>query len=504
MANYIGQGWSAVMGIVFVPLYVSYLGIEAYGLIGLFALLQAWLRLLDMGMTPTLVREMARFTADGQEVAEIRDLLRSFEMISIALAVLTALTIGMRADWLAESWLRSGTLPTDTVAGAITVMGTVAAIRFIESVYRSCLVGLQRQVTFNLINSGMATLRGVGAVAVLALVSPTVYAFFVWQGIVSIASLGMMALATYSSIHNGDRGGRFSTDSLRSVWQFAGGMLGINLLALLLTQVDKILLSKMLPLADFGYYSLAAAAAGAIFMLVAPITQAFYPRLTQLHASSNDAGMARAFHQGAQMVTVMLGSAAVVLMFYSDTFLSIWTQDAVLTERTAPLLSLLVLGNLFNGLMWIPYQTQLAHGWTSLAMRINLVAVAIIVPAILWVTPRYGAAGAGLIWCCLNAGYLTIAVHFMHRRILTKEKRYWYLQDVLQPLIAATLVVMLIRWSLPTPQNATQQLASLIAATILALMASILAAPLVRRQVGKAWISQRIRVSQGSTEWTRL
>ena len=37
IATYAAQGWVAIMGIVFVPVYIRYLGIEAYGLIGLFA-----------------------------------------------------------------------------------------------------------------------------------------------------------------------------------------------------------------------------------------------------------------------------------------------------------------------------------------------------------------------------------------------------------------------------------------------------------------------------------
>lgn len=36
IANYLGQGWTALMGLAFIPLYIRYLGIEAYGLIGLF------------------------------------------------------------------------------------------------------------------------------------------------------------------------------------------------------------------------------------------------------------------------------------------------------------------------------------------------------------------------------------------------------------------------------------------------------------------------------------
>ena len=51
IANYVGNAWSALMSLLFVPGYIQYIGIEAYGLIGLFAMLQAWLGLLDMGMT---------------------------------------------------------------------------------------------------------------------------------------------------------------------------------------------------------------------------------------------------------------------------------------------------------------------------------------------------------------------------------------------------------------------------------------------------------------------
>lgn len=52
IANHIGQGWTAMMGLVFIPLYIKYLGIEAHGLIGIFAMLQAWLVLLAIDIRP--------------------------------------------------------------------------------------------------------------------------------------------------------------------------------------------------------------------------------------------------------------------------------------------------------------------------------------------------------------------------------------------------------------------------------------------------------------------
>jgi len=447
IANYLGQGWVALMGLAFIPLYIRYLGIEAYGLIGLYAVLQAWFGLLDMGMTPTLGREMARFTGGTRSTESIRDLLRSIEIIAAGIAVLMAAGIAMGSTWIATSWLKAEDLPVSVVAQAFGIMGLVTALRFVEGVYRSAIVGLQRQVLLNVVNSTMATLRGFGAVGVLVWIAPTLQAFFIWQGLVSIATVAILAATTYRTLPRAARTGRFSLDALRGVWRFAGGMLGITFLASLLTQVDKILLSNLLGLSDFGYYTLAAVVAGALYMLVSPITQAFYPRLCELHAQNDRAVLVDTYHNGAQLVSVIAGSAAIVLMLFAETFLRLWTQDADLATRVSPLLTLLMLGNLLNGLMHIPYLTQLAHGWTGLTIRINIIAVLLIVPAILWVTPRFGAEGAAWVWVCLNAGYLTIGVHFMYRRILTAEKWRWYGQDVLMPLGAglfgASLLAML-------------------------------------------------------------
>jgi O-antigen/teichoic acid export membrane protein len=216
--------------------------------------------------------------------------------------------------------------------------------------------------------------------------------------------------------------------------------------------------------------------------LVGPITQAWFPRLSQLFVSQDFPTLIRTYHEGAQLVTVVMGSAALVLIFFSQTFLQLWTQNSELAQHTSPLLSLLVLGNLLNGLMWIPYQTQLAYGWTSLTMRMNIVAVSLIVPAILFLTPRYGAVGAAWAWVSLNAGYVLIGVHFMYRRILKTEKGRWYCQDLLYPLLSSLAVVSIIRWLLPFPLSWLSQLGTLALASFCSLCATSLGANKVRER----------------------
>lgn len=485
IANYLGQGWRALMGLAFIPLYIRYLGIEAYGLIGLFAILQAWLGLLDLGLRPALGREMARFTGGAHDAQSIRDLLRSVEVIGIAIAAAVALGIGAASGWLASDWLTAKNLPVEVVAQAFAVMGGVTALQFIESIYASSIAGLQRQVLQNGVTSGMATVRGLGAVGVLVWVSPTLQAFFLWQGVISLITVAWFAGAVYRILPPAPRPARFSGAALKGIWRFAAGTLAITLLALLLTQTDKMLLSRLLTLEAFAHYALAGVVANALYMLVGPISAAFYPRFTELATRGDERALRAVYHQGAQWVTVLMGTAAVVLMLFGDRVLLLWTADPALARQVAPLMAVLALGTLCNGLMWMPYQMQLAYGWTSLAININIVAVGILVPAILWAAPKYGAIGAAWVWVTLNTGYLVFGIYFFHRRLLPTEKWRWYRQDVAIPLAAATVAAGLCRWIMPEHLGRLGEFGVLLISSGGALMAAALAAPLVRQQFAR-------------------
>lgn len=481
IANFLGQGWVGLIGLAFIPIYIKYLGIEAVGLIGVFAVLQAWMVLLDVGMTPTLGREMARFTGGVITTQQLRDLLRSIEIVTLTLVVSVSLLAFAASHWVAVHWLKPEILSTNTVSQALAMMGFAAALKFGEGIYRSSLMGLQHQVLFNAINASIATLRALGAVAVLAFISSEIQSFFLWQAFVSVLAVVVMSAATYKVIPSTNRRAKFSIEALQEVWRFAAGMIGITFLALLLTQIDKVLLSKLLSLEDFGFYSLATAVATGLFVLTSPISQTFYPRFCALIAAGDKSHLAREYHAAAQLLSVLAGSAALVLILFAAPFLRAWTQNSEMANRVAPLLSLLVLGNLLNGLMWLPYQAQLAYGWTSLAVRINVVAVLLIVPALLWVTPRHGAEGAAWVWACLNAGYLLVGVHFMYNRILKTEKWSWYINDILKPLGAGLVSISAFSAIWPVEHQSTfADLTKMVLATLVSLACSALAANQVR------------------------
>ncbi|HKR62336.1 MAG TPA: oligosaccharide flippase family protein [Thermoanaerobaculia bacterium] len=443
IANVGGNVWAGLMSIAFIPLYIRFMGMEAYGLVGFFLTLQAIFSLFDLGLSTTLNREFARLSAHEGTRTEMRSLLRSLEMVYWAIGLLNATAIIALSHVIAYKWVNAQHLPGPTVQHAVIVMGLVVAAQWPLGLYSGGLQGLQRQVLLNGINAVAATLRGVGSILILWLISPSIIAFFAWQSIVSLIHTIAVALALWREVRD-TAPARFAAALLRSIYQFAAGMLGISALGIVLSQLDKLILSKLLSLEAFGYYSVAAAVAASLYRLASPVFTALFPRFAQL-AASGEESLVPLYHRACQSMAAIIVPIAVFVAFFSRELLELWTRSSVTARVASPILSLLILGTAINGLLNLPYALQLAYGWTRLSLAANATAVAILGPALFFATYHYGAIGAAVTWCLYNIGYSVIVIRIMHRRILPGEEWRWYGQDTGLPIVAAVAAAALTR-----------------------------------------------------------
>lgn len=494
--NYIGQGWTALVGLIFVPLYIAYLGVEAYGLVGLYVVLQGLASLLGGGMAPAIGRTMARYAGGAVSAQSLRDLLRSSETLALGIAVGIVVFLWLASGWLADHWLRVDTLPRETVSQAITVMGITVACRFVEAIYQSTLMGLQRQVLLNVTTAAGGTVRAIGAIAVLSWYSPTIEAFFAWQGIVSVVSLVVFARITYAVLPHAARPGRFSVDTIREVMPFAGGMLTLAVISLLHSQGDKLLLSRLLPLPEYGLYTFAAVVAQGLMLLMVPVSQSWFPRLVELQSRREQAGLRQAFHACAQVQTVVTASIGLVLAAFSDEVIVFWTRNPAL-EPAAKLVSILVIGNMFLAIVQVPTLLQVAHGFTRLLMRLQIMLLAVTFPALYIAATTVGTIGAATVWMASNVFYFLVCAPFLFRDTLTGDQWRWYRDDIALPLSAAGLVVLAARLSVPFPDNPVAGIAILGAISGATILAAAMTASATRNYLLvrlRPWLSRRFRI----------
>jgi len=448
VANYVGTFCQAVLGFLFVPLYIKYLGIENYGLIGFSVSLSALLRLADLGLSSTLSREFARYSALPNHAWQMRSLLKTMQALYWGLSLLIGIVIVAVAPFITKYWINPGSLDSNVVQNAVVLMGLTAALQGPMSLYVGGVFGLQRHILGNLINITFAALRFGGVVLALALISPTLDIFFSFQ--LSIALIGSLAsgIILWGRLPKVDTASRFQISQLQSVWRFAAGMSINSILGLILFQLDKIILIKILPLKTFGYYAVASTAAVAVTYLGSPLFTTFLPRYTQLYTAEDKELLRATYQRSCRLNAIITVPTVILLTFFSKEALLLWTQNPDIAEHAHFILSLLIIGYGLNQLACLPFALQVAAGWVKLGVYTNACAVFIIVPTLVMATRFYGGAGAAAVWIMLNCIYVFIYVNVLHSRILKGEARQWY-AGIMLPIVLAIGVGLLGRHFMP-------------------------------------------------------
>ncbi len=483
IANYAGRAWGAVSIYLFIPLYLKFLGAEAFGLVGFYSTLLGILALADLGLTATLSREMARLEVHEDSAGEMGDLLRTYESIYLGISLALAAAIWFSAPFIAERWLRAGTLPRAEIAAAIRLMGIGIALQLPAHLYAGGLFGLQRQVLANSIQIGWGVMRGVGGVLVLWLVSPTIVAFSLWQVLSNAVYCFAIRSEAWHALPARTGSPGIKRAVLRSTWRYAAGVACLSVLSTIQKQTDKLVVSKLMPLDVFGYYMLAGTLAVAPIVLAGPIASAVFPRLTGLVSTADGDALKRIYHKACSLVSVVVIPVGLALSAYSGPFLLAWTGSADAVEKVGLTASLLVGGSILQAISVVPYHLALAHGKVSLNLRLLIVSVILITPLSVFLITRFGIIGGGISWLVMNFCILPPYIFILHRRFLPGELGTWILRDVGRPLLAALPAVVICRCLLPLPDSRLMTLGTISLAWALSAACAVIAVPGLRREV---------------------
>jgi O-antigen/teichoic acid export membrane protein len=437
---------AALVGIFFVPIYVRLLGLESYGLISFYSTLVGTLSLLDLGLSTAISRQIAIDRSDNAILKNTYDLIFSVELIYWGIGAVLGLLIVLASGFIAESWVIAKSLPVSEIKMAVMLMGIVFAFQFPMSIYNGGMIGFEKQNQNAVITALFSIVKAVGVIFILKYVRSSVEVYFLWQIAVTVLFTAILRIYVWRNAFVVGIKAAFSVIQLKKIWKFALGMTGISLITFFITQLDKIVVSKMLSLEYLGYYSLAFLIASAINQLISPIQPVMFPKLTALINTNDQSAIAQLYHRTARWISIIIFPIGCVLFFFANEILLFWSGNAELTVNTAPILQVCVAGSVCNCLMWLPYLFMLAKGNTRFTFYQNLIIMIIMVPALYMLTKNYGALGASFVWLIVNLGYVLISIPLFHHFFLKGELFNWYLKDVAFPLIASIALVCALKF----------------------------------------------------------
>lgn len=414
LANYVGAACLALAPVFALPWYLAYLGPELFGLVGFVALVQALMGLLDAGMAQALVRAFTvQLEGDTGGLRRAANLLFGFERLYWGFALTAGGLILLFSHEIARYWLVLERVSIDQGQYALWGAALIFTLQFPGSIYRSVLVGAQAQVRLNVVLALAAVARHMGGVVVVSL-EPNLWSYLTWHALIAGLETLLRARLAWEILGSKRRLCTWDADPMRELWKAVATMSAATWLGALSVQMDKIWVSKMVSIEQFGYYTIAATVATGLLQIVYPIMQAALPIAVQLR----DDGLAlrRLSMRLFVVLFLMVVGGGLGFALLGKWALALWLKDSFTVEIVHPILALLLVGTGLNALYNVGYMHWVVHQKTQKIMQVNALALVLSVLLIPPLVIAYGPIGAAFGWLTINLIGCALSLEWLNKK----------------------------------------------------------------------------------------
>jgi O-antigen/teichoic acid export membrane protein len=347
IANILGRSSSVILSIIFTPLIISKLGFESYGIIAFANIIIALTSLIDLGFSISLNRSIAAHSENISENIFIATLIKNYEsffLVCFGFVILIGILFGFLIQ---ESFLNSNSYSSLYLYMCVVVIFFNSAIRLPINTFSAVYLGLEKHVFVNVFLFIFAFMRIVVALSISAYYSDVIV-FFSIQCLISLFEyfffkFSVNKLTSYLKNANSFSFQKFMPEIKNSI-----NIGFVTILALLISQYDKVLFSSFLSLHEFGKYGVVAMIASGIISLGYPIATSLFPRMTKF--INEPQNLFNTFNFGLSLLMLILLPIVSLLFFYSSSILKIYLGNDDLRGIYSFYLSILSIFAIFSGM----------------------------------------------------------------------------------------------------------------------------------------------------------
>lgn len=390
--NMLGLLLPLVAAIIAIPILITNLGTERFGVLSLVWVVIGYFALFDLGLGRAVTKEVSRFNDRHDQTCLV-----SVCVTAMSLAVLVGLFGGMLVLLIGYGWPSLTASLSETlrheIDSALLWVGLCIPLMVITSVLRGILEGLQHFRVLNLIRGPMGALF-----YLLPALSSYLSASLTVAVATTVIARLLMLYANYLPCrklllwkqHN------FSRAWLKPLFEFGGWLTLSNLVGSFMVYIDRFILAAVVPFSNLAFYTAPFEVVSKVLFLPAALTAALFPALNKHRAAGE--GKHIRMKAGAQWLTLAVMCVVVVTgVRFSQLLLALWLGEAF-AEQSTRLMQCLLVGFAFNALAQITYTALQAEDKNRAVSALQLIELPFYV-LLLWVLINaFGMLGAAFAW----------------------------------------------------------------------------------------------------------
>ena len=421
--NVLGQGVLLILGCVAIKYVFTQLGEDTLGIIYFTLTMNVMLcAALELGISYTTIREVSVHFHDEPEY--VSNLIRTASLFYWGAYGLLVVLIYIMAPLLVEKWIILKTMDAGEATRVLQILGIAAMLVLPHSLYTSLFRGLQRMEFNNLIDVITMGLQMLGTIVILVFggsVLPVVYWLSACFGLSIVMDLLIASrFVSWKVLVPG-----YSLMVIKRNMRFALHMMSISMLAMIHSQADKIIVSKMLPIGMFGYYGFAAGSLSRTMVVTNGIAQAALPSFSAGLKTGDRTSMMAQYRKLHHLVCFATAPLFAGIFFSALPLLAYLFNEEVTRMLFLPI-GFLCIGYYMNGTLNVPYVFSLAAGKPEISARLNFLALFIVLPVTGILVYSYGLAGAAFSWVFYHMFAYSYVIPRIYSECLDLPVREWY------------------------------------------------------------------------------
>lgn len=461
ISNYIGQAYSMFITLASVPIFIKYLGTEAYGLIGFFVLLQNFTSFLDFGLSITINRLIAQAKVIINGFAPFGYLLKAIEYGFMIVSIAITTTMYLNSDFISSKWIKSTTLAHTGIAYSLELMSLIIALKLYATFYRSGINGFEDQIWNNKVNILINTLKYGGSIVLLIFFSQNITTYFEYQLIIAVFEVIVLRQRFYKNMPNlvvYHRSDKIDWLEILKIVPFALSITYTSAAVIIIMQLDKLLLSSTISLKELGYLNVISSVTGLILVMATPIFLAYFPKITALAANNKAVEMRAVYTDMTKIVALITASATAMIACNAEGIIYAITGSRAAQAWSSEVLVYYAIGTGFYVLGSVPYYLLNSLGNLKLYVLGCTISLVFLTPAIFFIVQTYGVLGVSYLWMLYGFIWFILWGMLVHNKVLPKFHTQWLFKDIAPLVVSTGITTFIVSYLINISENESRAL----------------------------------------------
>ena len=448
IANLIGSLAGPLIGLVMTPFYLRIIGLEGLGLVGLMALITTVVGVFVAGVSKTYQRDLA--TAQVNAPEDLNGLLIGGMLLFGALGVILGVIVLAAGQFQIQAIASDTRFSIETLSRSLVIISALLTLGITSSAISSVLVSFKDQVWPNTFGISVGLLTAITSWFCLS-TWPRVDVFYFCQLGGGVLGFLMLALRCHVILRRKTSG--ISSRKTREIWKnkiHSSGKLSLVLiihegLGVLISQVDRILITSYFPITALGAYNLGANPSRFVGIFTNPINAVTYPDFCRLAENeSNPQAIGEYLGRISFILTTLFASAMIVLIPAGDDMLNLWLGEGNVPEQAPSCFILLSAGSLLLAVAGPAYNLTVAHGRVGYGIPKNIISLLLLPVLGLWSIQLCGLAGVAALPVVYAINCILTCNWFAYKRHADIGSAYRWISGAMSCIgIAAILSLIL-------------------------------------------------------------